>query len=114
MRLSREGQQNTPEAGGADDRRDEPARFLPFEPAHRAATPPGSLDQYLREISAYPLIDRDEEGILARKIRRGDRDALEKLVNSNLRFVVSIAKKYQNQGVALADLINETGGEGIG
>jgi RNA polymerase primary sigma factor len=106
--LSREGQQHTPDGGSNDDRRDERVPFLPaFEPAHRAATPPGSLDQYLREISAYPLIDRGEEGILARKIRRGDREALEKLVNSNLRFVVSIAKKYQNQGVALADLINE-------
>ncbi len=106
--MSQEGQEHTADGGGNDDRRDERVPFLPaFEPAHRAATPPGSLDQYLREISAYPLIDRDEEGILARKIRRGDRDALEKLVNSNLRFVVSIAKKYQNQGVALADLINE-------
>jgi RNA polymerase primary sigma factor len=90
------------------NRRDEHVRFLPaFEPTHRAATPPGSLDQYLKEISAYPLIDRAEEADLARKIRGGDREALEKLVNSNLRFVVSIAKKYQNQGVALADLINE-------
>ncbi len=106
--MSREGQQHTPDGGSNDDRRDERVPFLPaFEPTHRAATPPGSLDQYLREISTYPLIDRDEEGVLARKIRRGDREALEKLVNSNLRFVVSIAKKYQNQGVALADLINE-------
>ncbi|MGD2216120.1 MAG: RNA polymerase sigma factor RpoD/SigA [Gemmatimonadales bacterium] len=106
--MNREGRQHTPDGGSNDDRRDERVRFLPaFEPTHRAATPPGSLDQYLREISAYPLIDRDEEGVLARKIRRGDRVALEKLVNSNLRFVVSIAKKYQNQGVALADLINE-------
>ncbi len=106
--MNGEGQQYTPEGVGNDEGRDERVRFLPaFEPTHRAATPPGSLDQYLREISAYPLIDRDEEGILARRIRRGDREALEKLVNSNLRFVVSIAKKYQNQGVALADLINE-------
>ncbi|MGD2151717.1 MAG: RNA polymerase sigma factor RpoD/SigA [Gemmatimonadales bacterium] len=106
--MSREGRQHTPDGANIGDRRDERARILPaFEPPHRAATPPGSLDQYLREISAYPLIGRDEEGVLARKIRRGDRDALEKLVNSNLRFVVSIAKKYQNQGVALADLINE-------
>ncbi len=106
--MSREGKQFTTDGGSNDDRREERVPFLPaFEPAHRAATPPGSLDQYLREISAYPLIDRDEEGLLARKIRRGDREALEKLVNSNLRFVVSIAKKYQNQGVALADLINE-------
>jgi RNA polymerase primary sigma factor len=67
----------------------------------------GSLDQYLRDISAYPLIDRDEEVRLAQRIRVGDGDALDKLVRSNLRFVVSVAKKYQNQGVALADLINE-------
>ena len=66
-----------------------------------------SLDQYLREISAYPLIDRDEEAELARRIRRGGEDALNKLVRSNLRFVVSVAKRYQNQGVSLADLINE-------
>jgi RNA polymerase primary sigma factor len=75
--------------------------------AGRAMAPQGSLDEYLREISAYPLIDRAEEAALARRIARGDREALCKLVNSNLRFVVSIAKKYQNQGVALADLISE-------
>lgn len=67
----------------------------------------GSLDQYLREISAYPLISREDEAELARRIRQGDEDALDKLVRSNLRFVVSVAKKYQNQGVSLADLINE-------
>jgi RNA polymerase primary sigma factor len=67
----------------------------------------GSLDQYLRDISIYPLIDRDEEVRLAQRIRDGDAEALDKLVRSNLRFVVSVAKKYQNQGVALADLINE-------
>ncbi|HZD05955.1 MAG TPA: sigma-70 family RNA polymerase sigma factor, partial [Longimicrobiales bacterium] len=67
----------------------------------------GSLDQYLKEISAYPLIDREEEARLARLIRKGDEEALDKLVRSNLRFVVSVAKKYQNQGVPLSDLINE-------
>jgi len=67
----------------------------------------GSLDQYLKEISAYPLIDREEEVRLAQRIRTGDQEALDKLVRSNLRFVVSVAKKYQNQGVPLADLINE-------
>jgi RNA polymerase primary sigma factor len=66
-----------------------------------------SLDQYLREISAYPLIDRNREAELARRIRDGDALALESLVRSNLRFVVSVAKRYQNQGVSLADLINE-------
>jgi RNA polymerase primary sigma factor len=79
-----------------------------------AATPPkkssyeeGSLDQYLRDISAYPLINRDEEVRLAQCIRKSDQEALDKLVRSNLRFVVSVAKKYQNQGVSLSDLINE-------
>jgi RNA polymerase primary sigma factor len=67
----------------------------------------GSLDQYLKEISQYPLIDRAEEARLAVAIRDGDGDALDKLVRSNLRFVVSVAKKYQNQGVPLSDLINE-------
>jgi RNA polymerase primary sigma factor len=67
----------------------------------------GSLDQYLKDISAYPLISRDEEAELARRIRKDDQEALDKLVRSNLRFVVSVAKKYQNQGVSLSDLINE-------
>src|SRR5918996_1249762 len=67
----------------------------------------GSLDQYLRDISAYPLISRDEEVRLAQQIRKGDQECLDKLVRSNLRFVVSVAKKYQNQGVSLSDLINE-------
>ena len=67
----------------------------------------GSLDQYLRDISIYPLISRDEEVRLAQRIRVADQEALDKLVRSNLRFVVSVAKKYQNQGVSLSDLINE-------
>jgi RNA polymerase primary sigma factor len=67
----------------------------------------GSLDQYLREISRYPLITREDEGVLAIRIRAQDQEALETLVRSNLRFVVSVAKKYQNQGVSLSDLINE-------
>jgi RNA polymerase primary sigma factor len=67
----------------------------------------GSLDQYLQEIALYPLIDRDEEARLARGIRAGDEECLDKLVRSNLRFVVSVAKRYQNQGVPLSDLINE-------
>lgn len=66
-----------------------------------------SLDQYLQEISIYPLINRDEEASLARRIRAGDHAALDVLVRSNLRFVVSVAKRYQNQGVSLSDLINE-------
>ena len=66
-----------------------------------------SLDLYLRDISRYPLISRSDEARLAVRIRAGDRDALDTLVRSNLRFVVSIAKRYQNRGVSLADLINE-------
>lgn len=67
----------------------------------------GSLDLYLQEIARYPLIDREEEARLARRIRDGDDEALDLLVRSNLRFVVSVAKKYRNQGVQLSDLINE-------
>jgi RNA polymerase primary sigma factor len=67
----------------------------------------GSLDQYLREISKYPLLKREDEVVLAQQIKQNDSEALDTLVRSNLRFVVSVAKKYQNQGVSLADLINE-------
>lgn len=66
-----------------------------------------SLSTYLREIAAYPLLSRDQEVELARRVRGGDNEAVQRLVCSNLRFVVSIAKKYRNQGVALADLIDE-------
>lgn len=76
-------------------------------PRKRSSLDDGSLDQYLRDISKYPLISREDEADLARRIRVGDADALDKLVRSNLRFVVSVAKKYQNQGVSLSDLINE-------
>src|SRR5437773_2625534 len=75
--------------------------------AKRASFDEGSLDQYLREISQYPLITREEEVALAQRIKQSDPEALDKLVRSNLRFVVSVAKKYQNQGVSLSDLINE-------
>ncbi len=66
-----------------------------------------SLDTYLRSISRVPLLTREEEGELAQRIREGDRAAFERMVESNLRFVVSVAKKYANQGVPLSDLINE-------
>ncbi len=66
-----------------------------------------SLDLYLREIGETPLINAEEEVRLARKIKQGDQTALEKLTKANLRFVVSVAKQYQNQGLSLADLINE-------
>jgi len=77
------------------------------QPPKRASVDEGSLDQYLREISQYPLISRDDEVDLAKLIKTGCQDSLDKLVRSNLRFVVSVAKKYQNQGVSLSDLINE-------
>src|SRR3982074_1613455 len=67
----------------------------------------GSLDQYLRDISVFPLITREKEVELAKRIRENDQEAPDPLVRSNLRFVVSVAKKYQNQGVSLSDLINE-------
>jgi RNA polymerase primary sigma factor len=67
----------------------------------------GLLEQYLTEISRFPLITREEEAELARRIRAGDAEALNALVRANLRFVVSVAKRYQNQGVPLSDLVNE-------
>src|SRR5512134_3167855 len=82
----------------------------------RAATPQGIapseperdiLDQYLYEVSTYPLLKAAEELDLARKIRAGDQDALQELVKRNLRFVISVAKKYQNRGLPLIDLIGE-------
>jgi RNA polymerase primary sigma factor len=66
-----------------------------------------SLDKYLQEIGREELISAEEEVVLAKKIRDGDQSALEKLTKSNLRFVVSVAKQYQNQGLSLPDLINE-------
>ena len=66
-----------------------------------------SLDKYLQEIGKVDLISADEEVVLAQKIKDGDEIALEKLTKANLRFVVSVAKQYQNQGLSLPDLINE-------
>ncbi len=65
------------------------------------------LDQYLQEIGQIPLLKPHEEVDLARRIKQGDQEALHKLTRANLRFVVSVAKKYQGQGLSLADLINE-------
>ncbi|HDO27829.1 MAG TPA: sigma-70 family RNA polymerase sigma factor [Bacteroidetes bacterium] len=66
-----------------------------------------SLDKYLQEIGKVDLITAEEEVDLARRIKQGDRIALEKLTKANLRFVVSVSKQYQNQGLTLPDLINE-------
>ena len=66
-----------------------------------------SLDKYLQEIGHEELLSTDEEVELAQRIRKGDKRALERLTKANLRFVVSVAKQYQNQGLSLPDLINE-------
>jgi RNA polymerase primary sigma factor len=66
-----------------------------------------ALDKYLQEIAKEELVTMEEEVELARRIREGDRKALERLTKANLRFVVSVAKQYQNQGLSLPDLINE-------
>src|SRR6266849_6696434 len=82
-------------------RRAAPAGIAPNEPERDI------LDQYLYEVSTYPLLKGTEELDLARKIRAGDPDALQELVKRNLRFVISVAKKYQNRGLPLIDLIGE-------
>ncbi|MEQ1734741.1 MAG: RNA polymerase sigma factor RpoD/SigA, partial [Bacteroidia bacterium] len=66
-----------------------------------------SLDKYLQEIGREDLITAEEEVLLAKRIREGDQKALDKLTRANLRFVVSVSKQYQNQGLSLPDLINE-------
>jgi RNA polymerase primary sigma factor len=82
-------------------RRAVPAGIAPSEPERDI------LDQYLYEVSTYPLLKGNEEQLIARKIRAGDQDALQELVKRNLRFVISVAKKYQNRGLPLIDLIGE-------
>lgn len=66
-----------------------------------------ALDKYLTDIGKIPMLGPEDEAALARRIREGDQEALNKLTRSNLRFVVSVAKQYQNQGLSLSDLINE-------
>ena len=66
-----------------------------------------AVEKYLQEISKISMITPEEETILAQKIKMGDQRALDKLVQANLRFVVSVAKQYQHQGLSLSDLINE-------
>lgn len=66
-----------------------------------------SLDKYLQEISKEEMVTPEEEVGLAKRIHAGDADAADRLVKANLRFVVSVAKQYQNQGLGLQDLINE-------
>ncbi len=66
-----------------------------------------ALDKYLNDIGKITMLNADEEAEMARRIKAGDQDALERLTKANLRFVVSVAKQYQNQGLSLSDLINE-------
>lgn len=66
-----------------------------------------SLDKFLQEVSREEMISAEEEVLLAQRIRKGDKTALDKLVKANLRFVISVAKQYQSQGLSLPDLINE-------
>jgi len=73
----------------------------------RGANSDRSLDLYLREINATPLLTREQEVALAKRVQAGDPNALDHLVRANLRFVVSVAKQYANQGLSLEDLINE-------
>ncbi|MEO8878831.1 MAG: RNA polymerase sigma factor RpoD/SigA [Gemmatimonadaceae bacterium] len=82
-------------------RRGAPSGLAPNEPERDI------LDQYLYEVSSYPLLKGIQEFDLARLIRTGDQDALQELVTRNLRFVISVAKKYQNRGMPLIDLIGE-------
>ena len=65
------------------------------------------LDQYLHEVSKTPLLTQKEEIALARKVRAGDQESMQELVKRNLRFLISVAKKYQNRGLPLTDLIGE-------
>ncbi|MFA5070656.1 MAG: RNA polymerase sigma factor RpoD/SigA [Patescibacteria group bacterium] len=83
-----------------DDRED----YQEVNPGHQAEE---SLSIYLKEINETPLLTREQEKDLARRIRKGDEEALHDLVKANLRFVVLVAKQYVNQGLPLADLVNE-------
>src|SRR3984957_9304017 len=79
----------------------------PLRITHNISQRDTQVDKYLNEISKSELLTSEQEGELAKKIRMGDQEALETMVKANLRFVVSVAKQYQNQGLPLSDLINE-------
>ncbi len=86
-------------------RKTKPMRHLSI--TNNIAQRDSQVDKYLNEIAKTDLLTAEQEADLARKIRQGDTDALETMVKANLRFVVSVAKQYQNQGLTLGDLINE-------
>ena len=79
----------------------------PLKITHNISQRDSQVDKYMSEISKNELLSAEDEAVLAKKIRMGDSDALEAMVKGNLRFVVSVAKQYQNQGLPLSDLINE-------
>jgi RNA polymerase primary sigma factor len=79
----------------------------PLKITHNIAQKDSQVDKYMSEIAKNEILTAEDEAALAKRIRMGDSDALELLVKSNLRFVVSVAKQYQNQGLPLNDLINE-------
>jgi RNA polymerase primary sigma factor len=79
----------------------------PLKITHNISQRDEQVDKYMSEIAKTDLLSSEEEAALAKRIRMGDSDALETLVKANLRFVVSVAKQYQNQGLPLSDLINE-------
>ena len=79
----------------------------PLRITHNISQRDSQVDKYMSEIAKNELLTAEDEASLAKKIRMGDSDALETLVKGNLRFVVSVAKQYQNQGLPLSDLINE-------
>ncbi len=89
------------------NRKENKDQAKPKPPVRKSRFDEDSISLYLKEISNYPLLRPEEEVRLASSYKAGNRSAIEKLVLSNLRFVVSIAKKYQNLGVSLSDLINE-------
>ena len=82
-------------------------RQIKIAPSITNRTDSAVLDKYLQEIGREEMISPEEEVELAQRIKKGDKKALQKLVRANLRFVVSVAKQYQNQGISLPDLINE-------
>jgi len=95
-------------------RKPKPKAEEPSPPHVRRARPIGAspaerdiLDQYLFEVSKTPLLTSEQEIAVARRVRAGDQEAMQELVKRNLRFVISVAKKYQNRGLALTDLIGE-------
>jgi len=91
-----------PKPGRPRGRRRKPQPLIAVNEADRDI-----LDQYLYEVSTPPLLTQQEEIALARKVRAGDHDSMQELVKRNLRFVISVAKKYQNRGLPLTDLIGE-------